>query len=558
VRELFRHYRRQLEDGQLSAEASALQTRLTASSEQMLATIRAAYADTPSMRTNRRTWDSLRVNTRALGYALELWRESIDDVRRLDPEGLLPGLEHAIDTLDGRLARIEYLWRERADGENPRDQESIDHAMLAPLKMDIATSSDRTQFERAVILGFVQQLNTLDLITGDLLRTMRALAELEPARDLDDPALPSDLFRPSRWDPLRLANALFPALCFAAAYFFWIFFDPPTGPQVPSMAATLGLLVLMSPMNALSMLPTLLGVIWIVVAPVYFLVMPRLDIGLELLTLIFFYSFLASLIGISRPTIKLWLLALFVMMTGISNDQVYSFTGLVDGAFMFVLALGIVAAMQMLLGPVRPEQILLSSVRRFFQGCARITGEFAHPQPKNLARGKALRKRYYESMILPEPKRLQAAEKKLDYQRFPDNSMEKVQGLHDAMQSIMIRFQALELAYSRVARSSTAWNEPLALLGQQLKDRVQRLFEKWSRFERTDALAERDALNDLAHGLEAQLDVIYRTHAQQLDNQSLADLFALLGCARGLIHAAAVTQDAVNQINWDQWAEARF
>ena len=47
LRELFGLYRRQLADGHLPAEASALRGRLVAASEQLLSTLQAAYADTP-------------------------------------------------------------------------------------------------------------------------------------------------------------------------------------------------------------------------------------------------------------------------------------------------------------------------------------------------------------------------------------------------------------------------------------------------------------------------------------------------------------------------------
>jgi hypothetical protein len=356
-----------------------------------------------------------------------------------------------------------------------------------------------------------------------------------------------------------LTSALFPALCFAAAFFFGIFLDPPAGPSVPNMAAVLALMILLTPMRALTMVPALLVAMWVAVAPVYFLVMPRLDTGFGLLALIFGYTFVCSLLGGRSPLLKMLALALFVMMTNISNDQVYSFMGLMDGAMMFLLALCIIAVVQLLLSPARPEQVLLQNVRRFFRGCARITGELTRRRPEDLPRGRALRKRYYESMVLPVPIRLQAVEKTLDYTLFPDNGKEKVQGLLDGLQSIALRLQALELANARVARRSLEWTEPLVSLGRQLRERIEQHFERWSRFERADPLDERAALQTLARGLEVQLEAIVEgERPDRLDDQALADLYAMLGCARGLIQAAAETERAVNRINWGQWMEARF
>lgn len=561
LRELFGLYRRQLDDGTLPPEASRLRPRLAGATSKMLTTLQAAGADTPSVIAHKRAWKVLRVNTRALGDALELWRESIDDCRRLELDRLLPRLGRALETVDRRLARIGDLWRARSAGLDAPDTSDGDGALLKPLapRPDRAGAAALPHFDRAALLAFVQQLEVLDLTSRELLRTMRVLAELEPERDLDARSLPPDLYRPSRWDPLRLTNAVFPALCFAAACVFWIYFDPPTGPNVPNMAVTFALMVLLTPMKALALAPLLMVAMWVTVAPVYFFVMPQLDGGLGLLALIFAYTFIVSLLGGRSPALKAATLPLFVMMTDINNDQVYSFTGLMDGALMIVLGLGIVAVVQMLLSPLRPEQILLSSTCRFFRGCARITGAFGPRPHGDPARGRALRKRYYESMVLPVPRRLQAVEKELDYRLFPDNGREKVQRLLDALQSIAFRLQALELAHARVARRAIEWTEPLVLVARQLRERVQRVFESWSRLECADALDERATLQSLDRGLQEYLDAsAQRAHPDRRDDDALMDLYAMLGCARGLVKAVAETEAAVTRIDWDQWAEARF
>ena len=92
----------------------------------------------------------------------------------------------------------------------------------------------------------------------------------------------------------------------------------------------------------------LLASIIFAVAPVYLFVMPRLSSGVEILALIFVYSFLCSLAGARSPAVKMALLAVFVLLTGISNQQTYSFIGLVNGAMMFILAQGLVTIVYML------------------------------------------------------------------------------------------------------------------------------------------------------------------------------------------------------------------
>ena len=49
---------------------------------------------------------------------------------------------------------------------------------------------------------------------------------------------------------------------------------------------------------------------------------------------------------------------MFAVMTGISNQQRYSFQGLVDGALMILLAGAILTIIYVVVTPIRPQRIL--------------------------------------------------------------------------------------------------------------------------------------------------------------------------------------------------------
>ncbi len=558
LRRLFGLYRRQLAHGQLPAEASNLRLRLAGTLLQMSASLQAAYSDTPSVIAQKRVWEGLRVNTRALVDALVLWRESIDDCRQLNLERLLPELCPGLDTLVKRLERLGDLWQERQDsGTNP---ESDDGELLTPLRLDIHDPESLSPFERAALMSFVQQLQILDQASRELLRTLRVLAKLDPSRKFRVQPLQKDLYRPSRWQPERLIKALFPAICFIAAYVFWIYVNPPTGQKVPEIAAIFAMFMVLAPMNPLSLMVALLVSQWVVVAPIYFFVMPWLDSGSGLLALIFVYTFVFGYLGGRSPLLKFGPIFMLVESTGISNQQSYSFTDMVNSGMMWFLALGIIGVVHRLLSPIRPEKILLNIIRRFFHGCARITGGFALYLPGDQVKGRKLRKRYFESMVVPVPRQVQAEEKKLDYKRFPDNNAEKVKFLQDTLQSIVFRLEALELAHDRVARNSPDLIESLSPLGNQLRERLELVFESWSRFELTDALeVERSNLQKISRELEQRLDARGKMGERHIpDDRVFQDFYALLGSVRGLIETLVEAQDAMRQINWDQWAAARF
>jgi len=65
MQELFKQYRRQLSTGAVSAETAELRPRLAGEYQQMLATLDAAYSDTPRVGTQKRSWEILRRLPRA-------------------------------------------------------------------------------------------------------------------------------------------------------------------------------------------------------------------------------------------------------------------------------------------------------------------------------------------------------------------------------------------------------------------------------------------------------------------------------------------------------------
>jgi uncharacterized membrane protein YccC len=559
-RQLFITYRGQLENGELNPEAEKLRVGLAGTLSQMLATLPAAYADTSSIRDQKRVWEVMRVNVRTLADALTLWQQSIDDCRHLNPDQILPGLHSRLDVLGKRLERIEDLWQVKQNSNETLETDEDAH-LLKPLAMDMGKSprAELSHFDRAALMTFIQQAKILDLATLELLRTMRVLAGLDPIRGFRVQSIRPDLHRPSGWDLQRFFKALLPVFCFVAAYFFWIYVDPPGGIQVPSMVVAISLCLLMNPMNPISMLKVFLVVMWVVVAPIYFFVMPALDTGFELLSLIFIYTFVFGYLGGRAPVLKLVPILLFVNMTGISNNQTYSFMGFVTAGMVLILVMSIIAAVYMLWTPIRPERVLLSSVRSFFKGCYRITGAFAFRSPKEQERGRKLRKRYFESMVLPAPRQLQAARKDLNYRLFPDNDVEKVNLLAAGLQEIVYRLQALEIAYDRVAGDHPGLLETLSPLRKEMRERIQRVFKSWARFKQTDALEdERAALKEMARDLETRLDAPEEGETDLTDEEGPEVLYALMGTVRGLLQAMVETQKAVGQINWTQWAASRF
>jgi hypothetical protein len=247
-------------------------------------------------------------------------------------------------------------------------------------------------------------------------------------------------------------------------------------------------------------------------------------------------------------------------MVDINNQQAYSFIALVTAGLVMMLGISIVVVVHRLLSPMHPEKILLRSMHRFLTGSARVIANFQLRSARQQRRNRKRRKRVFETAILPVSAQLLHIEKNLDYPLFPDNTPEKVHHLVDTLQSVRLRLQALEASYTTAASESPELLRHVGALNEKWRERIQMLFEKWARLEQTDVLInEWHTQPSLSQELEQRLDSLQQdSKLDEFDEQALRNIYALIGSTRSLLEAMQELGDSMQQINWNQWAVARF
>lgn len=559
LHELYNACQKQLATGEEPKETSDLLTRLAGEYQQLLATMDAAYSDTPLVKQNKKAWEMLRVNIRQFANAQALWLESIKGCRDLDLATLLPGLEATLSILERRLVRGRQLWVEQETAE-PEDSNS-DADLLQPvdLQMESQAHARLSRIQQATLMNFVGQLTTLDRNSRELLQTLRVLAGIDPLSTVDSyPA--SDPFKPALWNSERLLKALFPAICWIAGYTFWYYVNPPGGPAIPMMCASFGLMMVMSPVPLVGLLLVLLLSMFFAVAPVYLFIMPALDSGFGLLALIFVYTFVFGYLGGRSPVLKLGPIAMFVMMVDINNQQVYSFMLLATSGLVMILGVSIVLLVHRLLSPMRPEHILLRSVQRFLGGAANIIGHYQPQSVRQQRRNRRRRKRDFENTILPVSSQLLKLEKSLDYSLFPDNTPDKVQLLVDNLQAVRLRLQSLEATYTDAESSMGSLMHNLSGMGDTWTRRLVDTLTHWSHldFASDNVNAWRDQ-SAFALDMEQRLAQLQQLDGlNRKDQRSLHSLFAFIGSTQSLLDALGELEDSMQQLNWGQWSTARF
>jgi hypothetical protein len=251
---------------------------------------------------------------------------------------------------------------------------------------------------------------------------------------------------------------------------------------------------------------------------------------------------------------------MFVMMVDINNQQSYSFIALITAGLVMLLGISIVVIVHRLLSPMHPEKILLRSMHRFLAGSARIIDDFRLRSPRQQRRGRKRRKRLFETAILPISAQLLSIEKNLDYPLFPDNTPERVQHLVDSLQSVRLRLQTLEASYTTAENESPELMRSLGALNEKWRERIRKVLEKWARLEHADTLInEWRTQPSLSQELEQQLDSLQQDRgADEFNEQALRNIYAVLGSTTSLLEAMKELGDSMKQINWNQWAVARF
>ena len=550
IHALFGFYREGLDVGKIPDEAAPSRKRALGSLAKLTPTLDGAYTDTPSVIEKKHAWERMPIELRGALDALELWRECFTAAPDHDFDESLPDIAAALGKLEQRFARIDEIWKARTTNDAPAEPGDHDGDLLTPIVLvpGSEASGKSGVFEHATVLGFVERIEDLDTASRKLLLTLRDIVGLEAVTTPAGPEPNDSPARESRLDAVRLRNAVFPACCFALGYVLWILTDPPPGAMVPAMAGVFGLLVLMAHANAAKLLVSFLGCLVFAVAPVYLFVMPRLATGAELLTLIFVFTFAIGVLLSKAPMIRTLAIVLFVVLTGISNDQAYSLLGVLNGGLLFALSLGIVAIVQTLVSPIRPERELLRDLRCFFRGCARITHDLGR---STAGPDHARREQVFRSMLLPTARRIPMSIARLDPKEVRGLDKNHMSAMVDAVHSVTARMRTLELSRHRVGATGSP---ALTAMAVSLREAVQPRFEAWARFEAADELDESDALQGLTHALEQKLE----DEDGNGDDTLLKQIHGVLDVSRGLLRSVVAAQDAFRQVDWDSLAEARF
>ncbi|WP_428353961.1 FUSC family protein [Methyloprofundus sp.] len=532
-------------------EAAAVQRKQDVLFTQLQGTLSAAVNDTMMVREQKHEWMLALTSLHELTNSLALWRSTSETYQQRTPGNNQANFKQVLKTIEQRCTRIGELWQARQlPGEvSPGD----DKPLLQTLTIDLSLPHTITNTERGLLMNQADLLRQLDQQSQNLLILLRVLNGLDSTVTLTDP-LPSS--RPSRWDTVRLLKALVPACTFILGFLFWIYptSPPPSGQTIAEMSGIFGLaFVLGADVRYIGLAFGAAGLL--VIAPIYFVVMPWLDGGAGLLIMIFLLSFTSAYLGARWPMVKSSVMVLFVMTTGISNEQNYSFMAWVSSEFGMIMSGLIVNLVVMFMLVIRPEKIMARRIRSFFYDCAAVTRDFVNVAEKRR------RAEHFMREVRRAPGELSRVERTLDYSRLPADAQERINHLLDSIESVSARLRMVKVLIEKITVNTSFIDPATTPLGVELPQQLQRVFERWAMATKSAVVSgeERGEINKLYNKLEERIDMYYaQAGSPAYSEQMGTDLIALLGGVHGLLDAMAETDSVIHEIHWSQWVEARI
>lgn len=328
--------------------------------------IKEAFADTIEIASQKKIWKSFLSTNRELTYHLLLWEQMITDCPAELFEHRLSGFQQSQNILKQRFSLICTLLK----NQQLKDSEAIKDDCLRPINLNLkkvaASNSNLVSF--ALLNNCIKQLEKIDEVSLKLLNILLDLikADIKHSSTIKQQPIQKSNFTRPVWDLRIFKRSFYPMLTFTVGFIFWIYFNPPPGPNIPMMSGILGLSMLLTPFKPHQAAAVVIPLILFIIAPIYFLILPSLT-GYGLLALIFCYTLIFGLIGERWQILKTLPIILFVMLTNIHNGQSFSFNTISYASIMIIVSLLISGLIYMLLVYKSAEERYLGLIRNHFK-----------------------------------------------------------------------------------------------------------------------------------------------------------------------------------------------
>jgi len=500
----------------------------------------------------RRQWRSYQHLAADLTETMELWRESFTEVSELDLPHLLPGLEAYGVEIEQRLAQIDRMLAGDAPRQMPQDLD---------LPFDPDEINRLSHFHKAAVAVTRSRLQDVERLTRSMFDTARDIKGFgKPAAPIQSVGGTSGYFLP---DPDRIRSVIRIVVMMWLAYLALLFVDDlPGGTGFVAFASSLGLVLATTPQFSVTALFVPAGGGILIGGVLYIFLMPQLSSFAGLGLMIFAATFAIGYVFAAPRQVlgRLLGLAFFLTISGISNQQSYSFLSVADTALMVGLIFLLFAITAYFPFSTRPETVFLGLLRRFFRSAEYLMSTMSWGFGHTPTRLERWRKAYHVRQLATAPTKLAAWAGHIDTGRLRGNSPADVQALVNSLQALSSRIQGLvearaepqaELLVKELLKDFRAWRGQVQAAFRSLS------YDTVVPGQRAEAYRKR--LAEIMQGMEQRIEQTLDKAAEgELGVEDGENFYRLLGAYRGMSEAMVAYAGTAGGIDWDRWREARF
>lgn len=488
----------------------------------------------------RHLWRRCAADFAALNEAIEHWRHGFPELQELDLQRLIPGLPALGAELDARLASMAAMLAGKPPQAQPRDIVfAIDESALDSL----------ARFDRAALMLASDRLRKIEQLTRVLFDTLANIGGFAASAS-NELATPAST-RPWTIDRDRLASAVATFAALWAIFLLCIYvpdFPMPAG-VIPVVAAVSINIALMPWVPVVKLVPPIVGG-GAFAGAFYILLMPSLHnfagLGLGIFAAVFLICFVFSRPeqGMARSLV----LAQFVMVILVSNQQTYDFVYVLNFNLMWLLALGLIWVTSWFPISFVPKRVIAKQLHRYMKSCDQL---LSPPRSHLIKKLELMRREYHMHEVTKLPARIgrwMAA--------VPDAA--KLAGGDDRIPALVNNLQALadrmcELAELRKAPQSEVivrgLHDGVQAWRRGIQDALRRLAVDPASL---DSTVLRSQLRAMVEALEARIeDTLDAAPEGSISRHEGGNAYRLLGAYRGVSRALINVASSAGRISWD-------
>ncbi len=478
--------------------------------------------------------------------ALEVWRQSFNEVDDLELETRIPWLSRYEAEITKRLKTITAL----AEGKNIKPESLFRDFHLKEINI-----SGLQYFQKAALSLYIHQLDEIEHITYQLHEVNTVIFSKTTSSQLDFHVKESTQPDVINMGQLKGASRAF--LCLWAAYLSYIYFpNLPAGTVLVILAGVYSVTLSSNPYlkPTAILIPGLVSSVF--GAFIYLLIMPHLHSFWSLGAIIFISVFSIAYLFHSPQTVlgRMFGLANFVMMTNISNHQSYSFTFVADQFLVFLIVIAIYASISIFTFNLRPEVQYLNLLRRFFASTSFLLTEHQnepHTEPSIL-------RQYIRRHHLNEVESI--PHKMTGWIAGVSPGLDKHQLLRTViiLEALSIRLSVLinELKFARTSQLYEALRQNIHGWSAQLKADFAELVKDPT--GATIGEAVRQCALTMPEMESTIAKVLEERGKDGIDLEERLNIYRILGGIRSVCRALEDYEDQSQRMDWPQLQEARF